>query len=142
MLPAYNYLMHYDLCLPWYWEYDIDFIQMIEDAGNKKGLSLWQITPENLLESITALYKGEHTFFAILDRSQYDHRFAPIHRWAKEHHVFRINPAEVSRWSEDKATMHLELITAGVHTPYTVILPVQLVNPDAYATQVPVTLPG
>ena len=81
--------MHYDLCLPWYWEYDIDFVQMIEHACYENGLALWQITPENLLESITALYKGENSFRAILDRSQYDTRFEPIHRWSREHAVQR-----------------------------------------------------
>jgi len=40
VLNVYNYLMHYDLCLPWYWEYDIDFVQMIERACNEKGLTL------------------------------------------------------------------------------------------------------
>ena len=115
--------MHYDLCLPWYWEYDIDFVHMIERACHEHELTLWQITDENLLESITALYTGEHSFRAILDRSQYDTRFEPIHRWSREHTVQRINPAEVSKWSEDKATMHLELISAGIHTPYTVLLP-------------------
>jgi hypothetical protein len=115
--------MHYDLCLPWYWEYDIDFVQMNERACGEQGLSFWQITPNDLLESITALYKGEKTFRTILDRSQYDTRFEPIHRWSRQHRVRRINPAEVSAWSEDKATMHLELITAGIHTPYTILLP-------------------
>jgi hypothetical protein len=114
--------MHYDLCLPWYWEYDIDFVQIIERACLEQGLSLWQITPDNLLESITALYKGEKTFRTLLDRSQGDDRFKPIIRWAKEYHKKRINPAEVSKWSEDKATMHLELISAGIHTPYTILL--------------------
>lgn len=114
--------MHYDLCLPWYWEYDIDFIQMVEKACNEKGLTLWQITPDNLLEAVTALYKGEHTFNTLLDRSQGEDRFLPIDRWAKEYHKKRINPIEVSLWSEDKATMHLELITAGVNTPHTILL--------------------
>jgi hypothetical protein len=115
--------MHYDLCLPWYWEYDIDFVQMNEHACEEQGLSFWQITPNDLLESITALYTGEKTFRTILDRSQYDRRFEPIHRWSRQHHVRRINPAEVSAWSEDKATMHLELISAGIYTPYTILLP-------------------
>jgi hypothetical protein len=96
---------------------------MIERACHEHGLTLWQITPDNLLESITALYKGEASFHAILDRSQYDPRFEPIHRWSRKHPVRRINPAEVSKWSEDKATMHLELISAGIHTPYTILLP-------------------
>jgi hypothetical protein len=115
--------MHYDLCLPWYWEYDIDFVQMIERACSEKELTFWQITPDNLLESINSLYRGENSFSAILDRSQYDPRFEPIHRWSREHNTLRINPGEVSKWSEDKATMHLELITAGIHTPYTILLP-------------------
>lgn len=114
--------MHYDLCLPWYWEYDIDFVQMIERACVEQGLSLWQITPDNLLESITALYRGEKTFHTLLDRSQGDDRFKPIIRWAKEHRKKRINPTEVSKWSEDKATMHLELISAGINAPYTILL--------------------
>ncbi len=114
--------MHSDLCLPWYWEFDIDFVQMVERACLEQGLTLWQITPDNLLESINALYQGERTFNTLLDRSQGEDRFLPINRWAKEYNKRRINPTEVSKWSEDKATMHLELITAGVHTPYTILL--------------------
>src|SRR5688572_5982782 len=115
--------MQYNLCLPWYWEYDIDFVQFVEHACHEQGLTLWQITPDNLLESITALYKGEKSFQILLDRSQYDNRFEPVIRWAKRYNRKRINPAEVSAWSEDKATMHLELISAGIHTPYTILLP-------------------
>ena len=115
--------MQYDLCLPWYWEYDIDFVQFVEHGCIAQGLTLWQITPDNLLESITALYKGEKSFQILLDRSQYDNRFEPVIRWAKKYNRKRINPAEVSAWSEDKATMHLELISAGIHTPYTILLP-------------------
>jgi glutathione synthase/RimK-type ligase-like ATP-grasp enzyme len=85
-------------------------------------LTLWQITPDNLLESIAALYKGERTFNTLLDRSQGEDRFLPIQRWAKEYNKKRINPAEVSKWSEDKATMHLELITAGINTPHTILI--------------------
>ena len=114
--------MQYDLCLPWYWEYDIDFVHMIQRTCIEQGLALWQITPENLLESITALYKGQITFRTLLDRSQGDERFIPIIRWAKKYNKKRINPIEDSKWSEDKATMHLELISAGIHTPYTILL--------------------
>ena len=114
--------MHSDICLPWYWEFDIDFVHFVESACNEQGLTLWQITPENLFESITALYKGERSFNTLLDRSQGNDRFAPIDRWAREYKKKRINPAEISKWSEDKATMHLELITAGLHTPYTILL--------------------
>ena len=115
--------MQYQLCLPWYWEYDIDFVQMVERACLAHSVTLWQITPDNLLESITSLYKGETTFKTILDRSQEDIRFDPIHRWAREQYARRINPAELSAWSEDKTTMHLEFIQAGLQTPYTIMFP-------------------
>ncbi|RJP49884.1 MAG: hypothetical protein C4557_10610 [Anaerolineaceae bacterium] len=114
--------MRFDLCLPWYWEYDDAFAGMVASACNEQGQSLWQITPENLLESVTSLYKGKTSFQTLLDRSQGDNRFVPIVRWAKENGRRRINPAEVSAWSEDKATMHLELINAGIYTPYTILL--------------------
>jgi hypothetical protein len=112
----------YDLCLPWYWEYDDAFVGLIERACVRQGKTLWQVTPTNLLEAITALYKGEVNFRTLLDRAQGDIRFEPINRWAREYGARRINPAELSLWSEDKATMHLELIEAGLNTPYTILL--------------------
>ncbi len=114
--------MRYDLCLPWYWEYDDVFAGMVERACIEQGVSLWQIRPDNLLESITALYKGITTFKTLLHRGQGEAIFDPIPRWAKEFGARRINPAELSLWSEDKATMHLELINHGLHTPYTILL--------------------
>jgi len=121
--------MQFDLCLPWYWEYDVDFVHFVEQACADEGLTLWQITPDNVLESISALYKGEKTFHTLLDRSQGEDRFLPIDNWARENNKKRINPAELSAWSEDKATMHLELISAGLYTPYTIILPPFLEQP-------------
>jgi len=121
--------MRYDLCLPWYWEYDDIFVGMVERACIEAGISLWQIKPDNLLESITSLYKGILTFRTLLHRGQGEPTFDPIPRWALENHAKRINPIEVSTWSEDKATMHLELIHSGLHTPYTILLPPFLEQP-------------
>ena len=117
-----SWMTCFDLCLPWYWEYDDDFVSMVEAACVAQDVSLWQISPANLLTSITALYKGEITFKTLLDRSQGDDRFTPIDRWAREHRVRRMNPPELSAWSEDKTTMHLEFIQAGLYTPYTILL--------------------
>jgi glutathione synthase/RimK-type ligase-like ATP-grasp enzyme len=121
--------MHSDLCLPWYWQYDIDFVHFVEQACTSEGLTLWQITPDTVFESIHALYRGEQTFNTLLDRSQGDDRFLPISRWATEYRKRCINPAELSAWSEDKATMHLELINANLNTPYTILLPPFLEQP-------------
>ncbi|MBU0510917.1 MAG: hypothetical protein KJ638_04345 [Chloroflexi bacterium] len=114
--------MHYDLCLTWYWEYDADFVQMLEAACTEEGLSLWQVTPHNLVEAMGSLYSGEITLGTLLHRATDDPAFTPFTFCAQELGTFRINPQEISHWAEDKATMHLELIAHGIETPYTIIL--------------------
>ena len=72
--------MRYDLALPGYWEYDDFFVGMVERVCIEEGISLWQIRLDNLLESITALYKGITTFKTLLNRGQGDPRFDPVPR--------------------------------------------------------------
>jgi len=112
----------YDLCLCWYWLYDHDFIQYIGEACASQGVTMWQITPTNVLQSVTELYTAQTTFISLIDRAYDDLRFEPIRRFAREHHLHWINAPELSHWSEDKATMHLELIQAGLQTPYTILI--------------------
>ena len=107
-------MQNYDLCLPWYWLYDHDFIRYIGEACSAQGVTFWQITPTNLLQGVAELYTGLTTFSCLLDRANDDLRFEPIRRFAREHHLERINAPELSRWAEDKATMHLELMQAGL----------------------------
>ena len=111
-----------DLCLPWYWQYDDNFVRFIEEACSARGLTLWQITPLNVLDAITSLYSGRATFHTLLDRANDEILYEPIRRFAIQHHLHRINPPELSQWSEDKATMHLELIQAGLQTPHTILI--------------------
>jgi hypothetical protein len=75
-----------------------------------------------LLDCITALYRDATTFTTLLNRGQGELTFEPILRWAREHGVRRINPLELSAWSEDKSTMHYEFIHAGLNTPHTIVL--------------------
>src|SRR5574341_1867264 len=79
------YLMPtYDLGLCWYWQYDADFVQYLEEACAKRSLTAWQIKPANLLEAITELYTGQATFKTLLDRAADDLRFEPVRRFARE----------------------------------------------------------
>ncbi len=114
----------YDLCLVWNWEYDLDFVRLLEAACKARRLTFLGITPENLEPSLSALEAGKLSFNAYLDRaSEADERFLAVEAWAFSHDTMRINPRECSLWAEDKATMHLELNSRGVHTPHTIILP-------------------
>ncbi len=117
-------MMRYDLCLVWNWEYDLDFVRLLEAACTARGLSFLQVTPESLGGILSALDQGKVTFRAYLDRaSEADERFLAVEAWAFSHNALRINPRECSLWSEDKATMHVELTAKGIHTPHTLILP-------------------
>ncbi len=121
----------YDLCLAWNWEYDAGFVGLLEEAFSFRGLSLLQATPASLPGILEALQSGKTSFSAFLDRAaEADPRFLPLVEWAAAHHVRQINPHDKSVHAINKASMHLEFITAGLHTPHTIILPPQDKTPQ------------
>ncbi len=114
---------HYDLCLAWNWEYDHDFARLLEAACARVGLAFFSVTTENLDATLAGLASGELSFATFLDRaSESDSRFQPLVDRARQTCVFRINPQELTVWSADKATMHLEFVSRGLETPYTILL--------------------
>jgi len=117
-------MTRYDLCLAWNWEYDADFAAILEAACLARGLSLWQVTLANIAAAIEALSACDAQILSFLDRaSEADASFIPLVEWAVGHGVFEINPHERVLHAVNKASMHLEFITAGIHTPQTIILP-------------------
>jgi hypothetical protein len=121
----------YQLCLAWNWDHDADFARLLAAACETRGQTLLQVTPGDLDPILAALVTGETRFHALLDRaSDSDDRFQPIVDHARAHNMLRINPQEQSRWAWDKATMHLEFISRGLPTPYTIILPPFNEQPD------------
>jgi len=116
-------MAHHDVCLAWNWEYDADFIHAFEAACASHDVSLLQVTPDNLNSVLNDLKDRRITFSAFFDRAcEGDQRFQPLVDWAKRHKAFNINPQKQAKWAGDKATMHLEFISHGLHTPYTIIL--------------------
>ena len=116
-------MTYFDLCLTWCWEFDVDFVRLLEAACNARGLSVLPVTTGNLTQVLTDLDAGTLTFAAHLDRTEHEPPYQQIFNWAGEHARYRINPMEIADLAEDKATMHLELVGAGLSTPYTIILP-------------------
>jgi hypothetical protein len=116
-------MSHYDLCLAWNWEYDADFVRLIEAACATRGMTFLQIMPETLDQTLAGLESGEITLTTLFDRaSESDPLFQLLVDWAKKHKIFCINPQKQTVWSCDKATMHLEFISHGLYTPHTIIL--------------------
>jgi hypothetical protein len=124
-------MTQHDLCLAWNWEYDADFVAILEAACSTRGLGLWQVTPANLSAALDALSAAGSTFSVFLDRaSESDPCPVPLVEWAAEHEIFEINAHKRAAHAVNKASMHLEFITAGIHTPYTIILPPHSRQPD------------
>jgi hypothetical protein len=115
-------MIAYDLCLIWYWEYDSDFVGAVQSASNSQGIILLLVSPENLVQATTDLLEERIGIRVLLDRAQYHAGFLPLLKRAIEKGAYCINSRERSSWAEDKATMHLEMISHGLESPYTIIL--------------------
>ncbi len=114
----------YHLCVAWNWEYDADFVALLQTACQDRGLSLLQITPDNVATCSAALRSGQLAFSALLDRAaDADAQFLPVAEWARQHGALNVNPREKARRAWDKAAMHLNLVSAGLPVPYAIILP-------------------
>jgi hypothetical protein len=124
-------MARFDLCVAWNWVYDSDFISLLDAAFRERGLGLWPVTPDNLAEALEKLSSAESSFLTFLDRaSEADPRFLPLTEWAAGRGALEINPHGRAVHAVNKASMHLEFITAGIRTPQTIILPPHGIQPD------------
>ena len=116
-------MTNYNLCLTWDWEYDADFVRLLDVACQSRGLSLLQITPENVSDMMRSLVNEEIIFQVFFDRaSDTDTRFIPIVQWACKHGVRHINLHDLACRAWDKVAMH-QAISVSMETPLTIVLP-------------------
>jgi hypothetical protein len=114
----------YDLSIAWEWQYDADFVRILEAACIENGLSLLQITPGNLDNILQSLAFNEISFRAFLDRaSDAKEQFVRLIDWARSQPVYQINPYGFARRAWDKATCHINFSQAGLLTPKTIVIP-------------------
>jgi hypothetical protein len=116
-------MKNYDLCLTWNWEYDADFVRLLNLACESHGLSFLQITAENVLDMMQSITNEEIVFQVFFDRaSDTDARFIPVVQWACDHVVHHINFHKLACRAWDKVAMH-QLISPSMNTPLTLTLP-------------------
>ncbi|MGA9115932.1 MAG: hypothetical protein WB626_04085 [Bacteroidota bacterium] len=114
---------HFDLAVAWDWEHDRDFMEILRQQAHHHRLLFYSISHHNTHETLRRLQRGELSFGALLDRaSESDENFIPLVRHLRKTHIVHLNPPELVQYAADKATMHLELLTRGVHVPYTIII--------------------
>ena len=111
------------LGVAWNWEYDADFVAGVERACTDRGLSTYRVDPANIQETLLRLKDAEIGFCTFLDRaSGDDESFEPLARILLKSSTFILNAYEHVDHAKDKATMHLEFITNGLHVPFTIIV--------------------
>jgi hypothetical protein len=116
--------MSHDLALTLDWEYDWDFIRLVENEAARRGLRTLTVSPQNVVDSLSGFRSGRIDFRVLLDRaSPSSPDFLAFQAVALERGRDVMDPMEKLRWASDKATMHLEFIAHGIQTPYTLILP-------------------
>lgn len=119
-----------DFGFAWNWEYDNDFVRLLEAQSQSQGVSFLSVTPENVEDLAADLKSGALQIKALWDRAaDADDRFLKLTDWAQTNAILQINPHEKAVRAWNKATMHLEFITAGVYTPYTIVLDPYNVQP-------------
>jgi hypothetical protein len=113
-----------DLAIAADWEYDRDFVSLVDCSARRLELSTLQVWPSDLPETLKALDAGEIDIRFLFDRAVgASPGFHTLQRAVRARGADVLDPIEKVRWASDKATMHLEFIANGLATPYTIILP-------------------
>lgn len=115
----------YDFCVATDWQYDKDFVDLIEQVAREKyALTTYVVEPFNLDETINRIHNGEISFRFFYDRgSDSSPDFLKLHNIMLKNQVPVLDDLNRLKWASDKATMHLEFIANGLMTPYTIIIP-------------------
>lgn len=114
----------FDLALAYTWEYDEDFIRLIEDMARDLQITTYIVREDNVFDVIDKLKRRSLSILCYLDRaSDVNDDFEEIAHILSRRNTKVFNPYKLVSHAIDKATMHLEFITAGLHTPYSIIIP-------------------
>ncbi len=107
----------------WDWEYDRDFVALLEQQIQRQRLQSYSVSHHNALETLKKIQRGELSFGAYLDRSDNTSEpFAQLSRGLARTPAVPVNAPEAVARATDKATMHLEFLTAGIPVPFTIII--------------------
>jgi hypothetical protein len=115
---------HIDLAVAWDWEFDSEFIRLIQTFAQEAGLRFAHITIYDIEQFTVDLQKGEKSVSVLLDRaSDSNEAFMPLQKLAIEKNIALINPYANSLRAQNKSQTHYTLISVGVNVPFTVMLP-------------------
>jgi hypothetical protein len=115
---------NFDLGIAYLWEYDDDLLGLIEEIFHKAGLTTFIISSHNIEEVSEKVHDRKLSFDFYLDRAwDVDEKFEELGKVLSRRKTVIFNPYKNVLHAIDKASMHLEFITAGLHVPYSIIIP-------------------
>lgn len=114
----------FDFAISYEWEYDIDFVNEVENILQQNGISTYRISYYNIFE-VTEDVRNRKLFFnTYLDRaSDVDEDFTELGEILQRRKCRIFNPYDKVKHATDKASMHLEFISGGIQVPYSIIIP-------------------
>ncbi len=117
-------MKNFDLGIAYNWEYDVDFVSLVEKNLHEAGLSTYVIHEHNILEVKDDLLQKKIAFNFYIDRAwDVDERFEEVGKILLRRKTKIFNPYKNVLHAIDKASMHLEFMTAGLNVPYSIIIP-------------------
>jgi hypothetical protein len=123
-MPEATPMPRYDLVITHDWEYDADFVRLVAGAGRARGLSVLVVAPAEAGRVLEDFRSGALDLGLLFDRgSGSSPEFIELQALALARGRDVLEGLDKLRWASDKATMHLEFLSAGLPAPYTVILP-------------------
>jgi glutathione synthase/RimK-type ligase-like ATP-grasp enzyme len=113
----------FDIGIAWEWEYDRDFVYLLNDTALKWCLKPYMISHYNLPETLEKIEREEISFLHIIDRaSDADPTFTPLVESLMKGRTKFLNFPSLMDDADNKAKMHLEFMANGIDVPYTIIL--------------------
>jgi len=115
---------NFDICIATDWEYDDDFLKLVEKNVKEYGLTTYTVYKYNLKDTVSKIQTGKLNFRFLFDRaSDTEPTFVELQNLFLQKNIPVFESLEQMLWASDKATMHLEFIENGINTPFTIILP-------------------
>jgi hypothetical protein len=119
-----GYMQEFDLAIAYTWEYDKDFVNLTESILQNAGINTFIIGEQNIFEVTENILNRKLSFNYYLDRaSDVNEDFEELAKILTRRKCRIFNPYKNIEHATDKASMHLEFITAGLNVPYSIIIP-------------------
>ncbi len=130
--------MKTDLLILWSWEYDADFLGILQAACATRGLSVQVLGPKDLAGLPDELYSGRVDTGVIIDRAwDWGGEYARHCDAVRQKGLLLLNDYDLVRRAWNKPTMHYEIIAHGLSAPHMIVLPACESRPEVEPVDLP-----